>query len=153
MTLPAGQGLWPAFWMLGADIDTVSWPACGEIDVMESRGQDPSTVLGSLHGPGYSGGGSITDRYTLPGGPGFDDDFHVFAVEWDTQYVAWEVDDVTYAVATRDRLPAGAPWVFDDPFFLVVNLAVGGNFVGPPDAATVFPQTLLVDHVKVYEAP
>lgn len=153
MKLPAGQGLWPAFWMLGADIDTAPWPACGEIDVMESRGQDPRTVLGSLHGPGYFGGGSISDSYTLPGAAGFDDDFHVFAVEWDEQFVAWEVDGETYAVITRDRLPANGTWVFDHSFFLLLNLAVGGTFVGAPDDDTVFPQTLLVDYVKVYEAP
>lgn len=153
MKLPAGRGIWPAFWLLGANIDTTPWPACGEIDIMESRGQEPSTVLGSLHGPGYFGGGAVSDSYTLPGAVGFDDDFHVFAVEWDARFVAWEVDGVTYAVATPDALPANGTWVFDHPFFIILNLAVGGNFVGAPDASTVFPQTLLVDYVKVYEAP
>lgn len=153
MKLPAGQGMWPAFWMLGANIDTAPWPACGEIDVMESRGQEPSTVLGSLHGPGYFGGGSITDRYTLPGSVGFDRDFHVFAIEWDAPYISWEVDGVTYAVTTPDQLPDNGTWVFDHSFFVLLNLAVGGSFVGAPDASTAFPQTLLVDYVKVYEAP
>lgn len=153
MKLPAGQGIWPAFWMLGGNIDAMPWPGCGEIDIMELRGQQPGVVLGSLHGPGYSGAASVTDSFTLPGGAGFDADFHVFAVEWDDAYISWEVDGATYAVATPDRLPAGAPWVFDHPFFVVLNLAVGGNFVGLPDDTTVFPQTMLVDYVRVYEAP
>jgi beta-glucanase (GH16 family) len=150
--LPKGQGIWPAFWLLGANIDTVGWPACGELDVMEERGQDPSTVLGSMHGPGYSGAGAVSDAFHLPGAVGFDGDFHVFAIEWDAQYVAWEVDGVTYEVATPTSLPAGTAWVFDHPMFLILNLAVGGNFLGLPDATTVFPQTMLVDYVRVYEA-
>lgn len=150
--VPVGQGIWPAFWLLGASIDTVPWPGCGELDVMEARGQEPGRVLGSMHGPGYSGAGAISDSYVLPGQAGFDADFHVFAVEWDQASVAWEVDGVTYQVVTPDQLPDRAAWVFDHPFFIVLNLAVGGNFLGLPDATTVFPQTMLVDYVRVYEA-
>ena len=151
MKLPRGQGLWPAFWMLGADIDAVGWPACGEIDVMEYRGQEPRRVTGSLHGPGYSGGAAITGSYTLPPGPGFDEDFHVFAVEWEPDLISWEVDGVTWQVATPARMPAGATWVFDQPFFVILNLAVGGNYVGVVDGTATFPQTLLVDYVRYYE--
>lgn len=151
MKLPRGQGLWPAFWMLGADIDRNPWPAAGEIDIMEYRGQEPRRVTGSLHGPGYSGARAITGDYTLPPGPGFDEGFHVFAVEWEPDLVTWEVDGVTWQVATPGRVPAGGTWVFDKPFFLILNLAVGGTYVGVADGTATFPQTLLVDYVRVYE--
>ncbi|MBK8230820.1 MAG: glycoside hydrolase family 16 protein [Candidatus Eisenbacteria bacterium] len=147
--LPIGRGIWPAFWLLGENFAEVGWPACGEIDIMEYRGQEPGVVLGSLHGPGYSGGGSITGRYALPAGT-FNDDFHIFAVEWDESSIIWMVDGVAYHVVTPRDLPASGRWVFDHPFFIILNLAVGGNFVGPPDANTVFPQTMLVDWVRVY---
>ncbi|MBK9034467.1 MAG: glycoside hydrolase family 16 protein [Myxococcales bacterium] len=150
--VPRGQGIWPAFWLLGANIDTVSWPDCGEIDAMELRGQAPDRVLGSLHGPGYAGAGAVTDTFVRPGGLGFDDDFHVFAIEWDERYVAWEVDGETYQVVTPSQLPGGAPWVFDHDFFILLNVAVGGNFVGPPDATTRFPQAMVVDYVRVTQA-
>lgn len=149
--LPTGRGLWPAFWLLGSDIGTRGWPACGEIDVMEYRGQEPSIVHGSLHGPGYSGGGALTRAYTLPNGGRFDTGFHVFAVDWRGNQITWSVDGVPYQALNSTSLPAGATWVFDHPFFVILNLAVGGNFVGPPDAGTVFPQTMLVDWVRVYQ--
>lgn len=147
--LPAGQGLWPAFWLLGADIDEVGWPECGEIDVMEYRGQEPFRVTGSLHGPGYSGGDAITSSKDLPGTEGFDAGFHVFAVEWTPDWIAWELDGEVWQVVVPEQLPEGASWVFDHPFFVLLNVAVGGNYVGPPDPA-VFPQTTLVDYVRVY---
>ena len=147
--LPIGQGIWPAFWLLGNGIDTVGWPQCGEIDIMEYRGQEPNVVHGSLHGPGYSGGGAVTGRFTLPGA-GFDQGFHVFAVEWEPESITWLVNDVVYQRRTPDDLPGGTGWVFDHPFFIILNVAVGGNFVGDPDASTVFPQTMLVDWVRVY---
>lgn len=149
MKLPTGAGLWPAFWMLGEDVTEVGWPECGEIDVMEYRGQSVDVVQGSLHGPGYSGGDPITDVYFLPGDAGFDDDFHVFAVEWDPGRIAWYVDDVLYNLVTTSHVPAGGQWVYDHPFFLILNLAVGGNFVGAPTADTAFPQQLVVDYVRV----
>ena len=148
--LPRGQGIWPAFWMLGADFDGTNWPACGEIDVMEYRGQEPLRVTGTIHGPGYSGGGALTGNRDLPGPAGFDEDFHVFGVEWTPDWIAWELDGVTWQVIVPAQLPAGAAWVFDKPFFLILNVAVGGNYVGPPDPS-VFPQTMLVDWVRVYE--
>jgi beta-glucanase (GH16 family) len=148
--LPIGQGIWPAFWLLGADFKTVTWPGCGEIDIMEYRGQEPNILHGSLHGPGYSGGSAITSRYELPGGAGFNADFHIFGVEWYSDRVTWYVDDVRYLTITPRDLPAGASWVFDHPFFVILNVAVGGHFVGAPDATTTFPQTMLVDWVRVY---
>jgi beta-glucanase (GH16 family) len=147
--LPVGQGIWPAFWLLGTDIGTVGWPECGEIDIMEYRGQLPNVVTGALHGPGYSGGGAIGGSYTLPGGS-FNDDFHVFAVDWNANSITWSVDDQEYLTLTPSDLPSGADWVFDHDFFIILNVAVGGNYVGPPDASTTFPQTMLVDYVRVY---
>jgi beta-glucanase (GH16 family) len=148
MKLPSGPGLWPAFWMLGSNLATASWPACGEIDVMEYRGQEPGVVHGSVHGPGYSGGGAVTKSYSLPGGAHFDDDFHVFAVTWSPDRVVFSVDDVAYQTVTPADLN-GSDWVFDHPFFIILNVAVGGDYVGPPTSATKFPTQLVVDWVKV----
>ncbi len=148
--LPRGQGLWPAFWLLGADVDSAGWPACGEVDVMEYRGQEPQRVTGSLHGPGYSGAQAITGTTQLPGGAGFDEDFHVFAVEWTEDWIAWELDGRVWQVVVPAGLPAGGTWVFDHPFFVLLNVAVGGGYVGPPDPS-VFPQSMIVDWVRVYE--
>lgn len=146
--LPWGQGIWPAFWLLGGNFSEVSWPACGEIDIMEYRGQEPSTVHGTVHGPGYSGANGVTKRYDLPNSR-FDTDFHLFAVEWGTDYIDFFVDDQLYNTITPDDV-SGA-WVFDHPFFIILNIAVGGGYVGSPNESTVFPQTMLVDFVRVYE--
>jgi len=149
--LPVGQGIWPAFWLLGDNFQQVGWPACGEIDIMEYRGQQPNIVSGALHGPGYSGGNPLTRKYTLPTGR-FNDNFHIFAVEWDPDKITWFVDDVPYMTLTPSNVPAGGRWVFDHPFFIILNVAVGGNFVGPPNTTTtIFPQTMLVDWVRVYQ--
>ncbi|MGI8334857.1 RICIN domain-containing protein [Actinomadura scrupuli] len=148
MKLPRGQGMWPAFWMLGNDIGSVGWPGSGEIDIMENVGFEPSTVHGTLHGPGYSGSGGIGAGYTLPGGQSFADAFHTFAVDWAPGSVKFFVDGQLY----QTRTPAdtnGNRWVFDHPFYLIVNLAVGGYWPGDPDGSTVFPQTLVVDYVHV----
>ena len=147
--LPEGQGIWPAFWMLGADFEAVGWPDCGEIDILEYRGQEVGTVHGSLHGPGYSGATPISSSYNLQDG-GFHEDFHVFGVTWDPGRIAWHVDGEVYAVATPASLPSGTKWVFDHPFFLILNVAVGGGFVGGVGPDTEFPQTMLVDWVRVY---
>lgn len=148
--VPRGQGLWPAFWMLGADIAAAGWPRCGEVDVMEAIGREPSTVHGTIHGPGYSGGDGIGAAFTLPGGAGFADGFHVFAVEWEPAAIRWYVDGVLYQTRTPAGLPAGRRWVFDHPFFLLLNVAVGGSWPGNPDATTTFPQAMLADYVRVY---
>ena len=148
MKLPWGQGIWPAFWLLGADIDTVGWPQCGEIDIMENRGQEPTLINGTLHGPGYSAGESIGKGYDLVNDR-FDTDFHVFGIEWGPGYINFYVDDVLYNQLTPEDVPG--EWVYDHPFFIIINVAVGGNYVGPPNEETVFPQTMLVDYVRVYE--
>ena len=147
--LPIGQGIWPAFWLLGSDFGTVGWPQCGEIDIMEYRGQYPSIVTGALHGPGYSGGNSVGGPYNLDGGA-FNDDFHVFAIDWDASSISWSVDDQVYLTLGPSDIPSGTEWVFNDDFFIILNVAVGGNYVGAPDETTTFPQTMLVDYVRVY---
>ncbi len=148
MKVPRGQGMWPAFWMLGADIGDVGWPNSGEIDVMENVGFEPGTVHGTLHGPGYSGSGGIGAGYTLPGGEAFADKFHTFAVDWSPNKVTWSVDGNVYQTRTPADLN-GNRWVFDKPFFLILNLAVGGYWPGDPDGSTQFPQQLVVDYVRV----
>jgi beta-glucanase (GH16 family) len=146
--LPWGRGIWPAFWMLGADIDTNPWPGAGEIDIMEFRGQDPITILGSVHGPGYSGGEAISKKFTLVGDR-FDTDFHIFGIEWGPGYVNYYVDNVLYSQITPADVTG--EWVFDKPFYILINLAVGGSFVGAPSSETVFPQTMVVDYVRIYK--
>ena len=147
----AGQGMWPAFWMLGKDITTAGWPTCGEIDIMENIGKEPGTVHGSLHGPSTTTRTSdATSIFTLPAGQAFADDFHLFAVEWERGVVRFYVDSNLYATFTESQWPAGGTWVFDHPFFIILNVAVGGNWPGSPDSTTVFPRHLLVDYVRVY---
>jgi beta-glucanase (GH16 family) len=153
MQIPFGQGLWPAFWLLGADITTVGWPACGEIDIMENIGREPGTVHGSLHGPKGGDVGSATGSFALPAGQRFADGFHVFAVEWEPSQVRYYVDGTLYETRTPADLPAGTRWVFDHPFFVILNVAVGGTWPGSPDATTTFPQRLRVDYVRVYSRP
>ncbi|HET9695581.1 MAG TPA: glycoside hydrolase family 16 protein [Terriglobales bacterium] len=148
--LPFGQGIWPAFWMLGADIGTNPWPACGEIDIMENIGREPSIIHGTIHGPGYSGGSGIGSASTLPSGR-FADDFHVYAVEWAPNEIKFWVDNTLYATRTPADLPAGKTWVFQHNFFILLNVAVGGYWPGNPDGTTTFPQTMLVDYVRVYD--
>ena len=150
--IPTGQGIWPAFWMLGNDIASVGWPQCGEIDIMENIGKEPNINHASVHGPGYSGGNPITTTYKLSGESKFASDFHTFAIEWTPQEIVFSVDGTTYQSVKPARLPSGARWVFDHPFFLLLNVAVGGNFPGPPDASTRFPVEMLVDYVRVYQA-
>lgn len=144
---PYGPGIWPAFWMLGNDIGQVDWPQCGEIDIMELRGQMPGIIHGSLHGPGYSGGNPVTKGFGLENGR-FDTDFHVFAVEWGEDFIDFYVDQTLYQRVTPGDV--SGEWVYDHPFFIILNVAVGGNYVGFPTAGTPFPQTMYVDYVKVY---
>lgn len=149
MKLPKGQGIWPAFWMLGNNFGPVPWPGSGEIDIMENIGREPETVHGTVHGPGYSGADGITKSYVLPKG-NFYEAFHVFALEWEPQEIRWYVDGNLYHTLTPNNLPKDSPWVFDHPFFLLLNLAVGGGWPGMPDETTTFPQRLVVDYVRVY---
>jgi beta-glucanase (GH16 family) len=148
--VPYGQGMWPAFWLLGDDIDAVGWPACGEIDIMENIGKEPAMIHGSIHGPGYVGDTGIEAPYTLSANRRFAADFHLFAIEWDADSVSFFVDKDLYVRRTRAALKPGWKWVFDKPFFLILNLAVGGDWPGNPDPTTVFPQSMLVDYVRVY---
>jgi beta-glucanase (GH16 family) len=155
LKLPAGKGLWPAFWMLGQDVNEVGWPGCGEIDVVEARGAQPWRVSGAAHGPGYSGGNALTAGFELPGGKGSDgrrltDDFHLYAVEWEPEEIRFFVDQHLYHSVRATRLPPQGRWVYDHPFFLLLNLAVGGSFGGSPDATTPFPAQLIADHVRVF---
>jgi beta-glucanase (GH16 family) len=152
LKLPQGQGLWPAFWMLGTDLDAVGWPQSGEIDIMENIGSEPGTAHGTIHGPGYSGGSGIGESYDLSGG-NFSDDFHIFAIQWTPDEISWYVDNKTFLTLTPENIPSGAQWVYNHPFFIILNLAVGGNWPGAPDETTTFPQTLMVDYVRVYGAP
>jgi beta-glucanase (GH16 family) len=152
--VPLGKGLWPAFWMLGNDCDSNPWPGCGEIDIMEYLGDDPTRIFGTVHGPGYSGGESVSKEYQLVGDR-FDTGFHVFGIEWGPNYINYYVDDVLYNSITPalidDETGGEGTWVFNDrPFYIILNIAVGGNLPGNPDANTTFPQRMLVDYVRVY---
>jgi beta-glucanase (GH16 family) len=149
--IPYGQGIWPAFWMLGDNINTAGWPTCGEIDIMENIGREPAIVHGTFHGPGYSRGSGISAAYALPNDQKFSDNFHTFAVEWEPSVMRFYVDGLLYKTRTSADLPAGTSWVFDHPFFIILNVAVGGGWPGNPDATTVFPQQMLVDYVRVYQ--
>jgi beta-glucanase (GH16 family) len=117
---------------------------------MENIGKEPSTVHGTIHGPGYSGMNGIGSPYSLPSGK-FSDDYHLFAVEWQPNVIRFYVDDNLYATRTPADLPAGTSWVYDHPFFIILNVAVGGSWPGNPDNTTVFPETMLVDYVRVYQ--
>ncbi|HEY0538415.1 MAG TPA: family 16 glycosylhydrolase [Actinoallomurus sp.] len=145
MKIPRGQGMWPAFWMLGTG---GGWPDSGEIDIMENVGFEPGAVHGTIHGPGYSGSGGIGAGYTLPGGQAFADGFHTFAVDWSPNSITWSVDGNAYQTRTPADLN-GNRWVFDHPFYVIMNLAVGGYWPGDPDGSTTFPQQLVVDYVHV----
>lgn len=144
---PTGSGIWPAFWMLGNNIDAVGWPQCGEIDILEQNGKFSNITYGSLHGPGYSGGESITTPYAFSN-KRFDTDFYVYAVEWRENTVDFFVNDLLFKRLSPDEVPG--EWVYNHDFFLILNLAVGGNFVGSPNDNTPFPATMLVDYVRVY---
>jgi beta-glucanase (GH16 family) len=144
--MPFGKGLWPAFWMLGANIDQVNWPTCGEIDILETIGTDITTNHGSLHAPGFN----PTGTYALPNGAKYSDAFHTFAIEWEPGTVRFYVDDQLFETRTSANVGAGGTWEFDHAFFLLLNVAVGGTWPGDPDSTTTFPQTLKVDWVRVY---
>ncbi len=146
--IPYGQGIWPAFWMMGEG--NARWPDRGEIDIMENIGREPDTVHGTIHGPGYSGSHGIGAPFSLAQGR-FADDFHLYAVEWAPDAIRWFVDDHLYKTTTPADLPPGTQWVYNHPFYILLNLAVGGDWPGNPDESTVFPQTMLVDYVRVYQ--
>jgi beta-glucanase (GH16 family) len=150
--IPEGQGLWPAFWMLGANIDTVNWPSCGEIDIMENIGKEPSINHGSMHMPaaGTTNDAQLSGMFTLAAGAKLGDGFHSYAIEWSSSAVRFYVDDMLYETQTPQDA-SGRTWEFDQPFFIILNVAVGGNFPGAPDSTTTFPQTMKVDWVRAYQ--
>lgn len=147
---PYGPGIWPAFWMLGANNETVTWPQCGEIDIMELKGHQPSILHSTLHGSGYSAGNAITDTYTLFNDR-FDNGYHIFAVEWDAEKIDFYVDGYLYNRITKSTVASKGEWVYDHPFFLILNIAVGGNFAGFPTSETPFPQKMTIDYVRAYK--
>jgi beta-glucanase (GH16 family) len=149
--IPKGQGIWPAFWMLGDNIGTAGWPACGEVDIMENIGREPALIHGTMHGPGYSGGNGIGGPASLPGNAAYAAAFHVYAVEWEMNSIRWSVDGTQYFATTPASIPSGTTWVYDHPFFIIMNVAVGGGWPGNPDGTTTFPQTMVVDYVRVYQ--
>ena len=147
--LPTGQGLWPALWMLGGNIGSTPWPACGEIDMMEVLGQQPAKTYGTLHwGAAGTGGLQTGGSYTLPASD-FSQQFHVFSTIWSADSVRWLVDDTPYFTALRSDINGNNP--FDQPFFFIFNVAVGGNWPGPPDGTTTFPQRMIVDYIRVFQ--
>ncbi|MGI5215749.1 discoidin domain-containing protein [Plantactinospora sp. CA-290183] len=150
--VPKGNGLWPAFWMMGADFLTGRpWPYNGEIDIMEVLGRNTLEGYSTLHAPQYNGGGGYGQKYPAPGGVDFAAGFHVWAAEWDSRGITFKVDGQTVFYASKETVESTrGPWVFDHPFYLILNLAVGGDFPGPVDASTPFPARMLVDYVRVY---
>lgn len=151
MKLPRGPGMWPAFWMLGDAIKNVGWPKCGEIDVMENIGREPRIVHGTVHGPRYSAAHGISAPFTFPEDELPSDGFHVYAVNWTPAKIEFMVDGNVYHTVTPQLLSPSAQWVFNRPFFLLLNLAVGGRWPGNPDESTRFPQEFTVDWVRVYQ--
>jgi beta-glucosidase len=162
--LPFGKGVWPAFWMLGENIETVNWPTCGEVDIMENFGtfnNNASINNGTIHGPNsstnatdYNGGSGIGASTTLALGETVYDDYHIYAIQWSENSIQFFVDGALYETRTPADLPSGAPWVFNSPFFILLNLAIGGpsTFLGTPDPNAPFPnQDMLVDYVRVYQ--
>jgi beta-glucanase (GH16 family) len=145
---PTGAGIWPAFWMLGSNIDKVSWPECGEIDIMEQRGQQSNITYSTLHGPGYSGAQGVSAAYGLKNAR-FDSDFYVYAVEWGENYIDFFVNN--YLFKRLNPADVKGEWVYNQPFFLIMNVAVGGNFLGPPNSSTPFPGAMKIDYVRVYK--
>ena len=149
--LPAGQGLWPAFWMLGSSFPGTPWPACGELDIMENRGSTPNISSSAVHGPGYSGNTPFARANTIAPGT-LADDYHLFAVEWNADAVNFYVDGSAHYSVLRAELQERGASILDQPYFIILNLAVGGNFDGDPRSDAIFPATMLVDYVKVYTA-
>lgn len=150
--LPKGQGIWPALWMLGANIDNVGWPACGEIDIMEYLGHQTSTVHGTAHwgAQGSTSSQSSSSRFDLTSG-NFYEKFHVFSIIWEANRIRWYMDDQLFHTVTTTTTNGAANWRFNQEFFFIFNIAVGGNWPGYPDATTHFPQKMFVDYVRVFQ--
>jgi len=147
LNLAPGQGLWPAIWLLGKNIESVGWPAGGELDIMENHGSDVTTTSSAVHGPGYSG--NTPFAHALARGT-LDRGFHRYAIEWDSLRIRFFVDDTVHYVVSKTDVQHYGNWVFDQPFYLILNLAVGGHFDGDPQSDAIFPATMLIDYVRVY---
>lgn len=147
--IPYGEGIWPAFWMLGNNLGRKGWPDAGEIDIMENIGREPAMIHGTVHGPGYAGGDGVGGSKRLSGGGRYADEFHIFAIEWEEEEIRWYMDEQMYFKITPAAVPGD--WVYDHPFYIILNVAVGGRWPGYPDDTTTFPQTMKVDYVRVYE--
>jgi beta-glucanase (GH16 family) len=148
--LPTGQGLWPAFWMLGQGHPTTPWPLCGELDIMENRGSQPDSTSSAVHGPNYSGGESFNRRTVLPAASRITE-YHVYAIEWDAETIRFYVDGQSTFSVGRTTVQSRGQWVFGQSFYVILNLAVGGHFDGDPGTDAIFPATMLVDWVRVYK--
>ena len=148
LKMPKGKGIWPAFWMLGSDVGKVGWPRCGEIDIMEYLGHQTSLTHGTIHGPGYSGGGGISN--SLDTKQALDGDFHVYGMEWEPEEIRFTFDGKVFAKVTPNDIGVN-DWVYNHPHFFILNLAVGGGWPGYPDETTVFPQQLVIDYVRAYK--
>jgi beta-glucanase (GH16 family) len=149
--LPSGQGLWPAFWMLGAANPAMRWPAVGEIDIMENHGSNARMTSSALHGAGYSGSTTpFVHEQTLERGT-YAADFHTFAVEWSPTSIRFFVDDSLHYTVTRPEVEKYGKWAFDQPFYVILNLAVGGTFDGDPKSDGVLPAAMWIDYVRVFE--
>lgn len=148
--VPKGNGLWPAFWMMGADFLTGRpWPYNGEVDIMEVLGRNTSEAYSTLHAPQYNGAGGYGQKYATVD---LSQDFHLWAAEWDSKGIKFLLDGNQVFYATKATVEATrGPWIFDHPFYLILNLAVGGDFPGPVDGSTPFPARMLVDYVRVYQ--
>lgn len=144
--IPTGVGTWPAFWMLGNDIETIQWPHCGEIDILEVRGRDAGNLVATLHGPGYSGEHGCGVEWRTPSA--MNDDFHTFAVEWLPDKITWFYDDIAYSTKTPADLGENK-WVFDHPHYIITNLAMGGGFTGDIDPELKSAE-MLIDYIRVY---
>ena len=151
--VPKGNGLWPAFWMMGSDFLTGRpWPYNGEVDIMEVLGRNTTESYSTLHAPAYNGAGGYGLKYNLPGGGDFANDYHVWAAQWDSKGITYFVDNQQVFFASKETVEATrGPWIFDHPFYIILNLAVGGDFPGPVDATTPFPSQMVVDYVHVYQ--
>lgn len=145
-----GSGIWPAFWSLGTDIDVVEWPQTGEIDFMEYVSRIPNEIFGTIHGPGYSGGQSYGNEYDF--GEPVSNSYHTFTIEWEPDSIKWYVDGILYHTAAPQDV-APNEWVFNDPVFLLLNIAMGGNFGGTIDPSNQYPQSMAVDYIRVYQGP
>ncbi len=149
--IPKGQGMWGAFWLLGNNIDTVGWAQCGEIDIMENIGREPKIVHGTIHGPNYSGAMGIGAPFNSPSSAAFGDDYHVYKTEWGENLIQFYVDGTLSKTIRPSDVPQGSQWVFEHPFFMILNFAVGGPWGGVPDNTSVFPNTMMIDYVRVYK--